>query len=69
MVAASIITGNQEDYNIDIMGMAGVSRQMSQSHSLLTVFYIFVDILSQGISDRNSLVIDRIKQFVNYEHI
>lgn len=47
MVAASIITSNQEDFNHHTVEMAGMGRQkVGQSHSLLTVSYISVDILS-----------------------
>lgn len=47
MVAANIITSNQEDYNHHTVEKAGIGKQeMGQSHSLLTVSYISVDILS-----------------------
>lgn len=66
MMAANIITSNQEDNNPDTVEMAGISRQeMNQNHSLLSVSYISVYLLSQGTSGRNSSVIVRTEQFGN----
>lgn len=59
MVAANIITSNQEDYNHHTVETAGLIRQeMGQSHSLLTVSYI-------PLTARHSSVTDRIEQFGN----